>query len=110
MHSFFVNSKEWEKLPKQYQAAFEAAAYEAKLDMMASYDFKNPFALRSLVGKGVQLRSFSSEIMKAAQSAGVHHLSNPSTGAASRRNRLETRARWRSMFVCPMTTFESFAT
>lgn len=69
MHSFFINSKEWEKLPKQYQAAFEAAAYEAKLDMMASHDFKNPFALRSLVGKGVQLRSVSSEIMKAAQTA-----------------------------------------
>ena len=40
MYSFFVNSKEWEKLPKEYQAAFEAAAYEANLDMMASYDFK----------------------------------------------------------------------
>ena len=68
-YSFFVNTKEWEKLPKEYQAAFEAAAYEANLDMMASYDFKNPFALRSLVGKGVQLRSFSPEIMKAAQIA-----------------------------------------
>ena len=26
MYSFFVNIKEWEKLPKEYQAAFEAAA------------------------------------------------------------------------------------
>jgi TRAP-type mannitol/chloroaromatic compound transport system substrate-binding protein len=68
-YSFFVNTKEWEKLPKEYQAAFEAAAYEANLDMMASYDFKNPIALRSLVGKGVQLRAFSPEIMKAAQNA-----------------------------------------
>ena len=68
-YSFFVNTKEWEKLPKEYQAAFEAAAYEANLDMMASYDFKNPIALRSLVSKGVQLRSFSPEIMKASQAA-----------------------------------------
>ena len=37
--------------------------------MMASYDFKNPIALRSLVGMGVKLRAFSNEIMKAAQTA-----------------------------------------
>ncbi len=69
MYSFFVNTKEWEKLPKEYQAAFEAAAYEANMDMMALYDFKNPSALRSLVSKGVKLRAFSNEIMKAAQAA-----------------------------------------
>ncbi|HET6263632.1 MAG TPA: TRAP transporter substrate-binding protein DctP, partial [Usitatibacter sp.] len=48
MYSLFVNIKEWEKLPKEYQAALEAACYEANLDMMAEYDFKNPKALQSL--------------------------------------------------------------
>ena len=36
---------------------------------MASYDYKNPIALRSLVGKGVKLRAFSNDILKAAQVA-----------------------------------------
>jgi TRAP-type mannitol/chloroaromatic compound transport system substrate-binding protein len=69
MYSFYVNIKEWEKLPKEYQAAFEAAAAEANIDMMAEYDFKNPKALKSLVSKGVQLHAYSTDIMKAAQKA-----------------------------------------
>jgi TRAP-type mannitol/chloroaromatic compound transport system substrate-binding protein len=69
MYSFMVNTKEWDKLPKEYQAAFEAAAYEANLDMMAAYDFKNPTALISLLGKGVKLHVFPQEILKAAQEA-----------------------------------------
>jgi TRAP-type mannitol/chloroaromatic compound transport system substrate-binding protein len=39
---FFVNKKEWDKLPKEYQEAFQAAAYEANVTMMAEYDHKNP--------------------------------------------------------------------
>ena len=69
MYSFYVGLKEWEKLPKEYQAAFEAAAYEANIDMMAEYDFKNPTALRSLVGRGVQLHAFPADVMRAAQDA-----------------------------------------
>src|SRR5881397_1878090 len=65
MYSLFVNIKEWEKLPKEYQAAVEAACYEANLDMMAQYDFKNPQALQRLVKNGVKLHAFSPEIMKA---------------------------------------------
>jgi TRAP-type mannitol/chloroaromatic compound transport system substrate-binding protein len=69
MYSLFVNIKEWEKLPKEYQAALEAAAYEANTDMMAEYDFKNPAALVRLVKNGVKLHAFSPEIMKAAHKA-----------------------------------------
>ncbi len=69
MYSFYVNMKEWEKLPKEYQAAFEAAAAEANLDMMSEYDFKNPKALRSLIAKGVQLHAYKPEMMIAAQKA-----------------------------------------
>lgn len=42
--TFFVNTKEWAKLPKEYQAAFEAAAAEANILMQAEYDAKNPQA------------------------------------------------------------------
>ena len=61
-----MNIKEWEKLPKEYQAALEAACYEANTDMMAEYDFKNPQALQRLVKHGVKLHAYSPEIMKAA--------------------------------------------
>jgi TRAP-type mannitol/chloroaromatic compound transport system substrate-binding protein len=33
---FFVNKDQWAKLPKDYQAAWEAAAYEANVTMMAA--------------------------------------------------------------------------
>ena len=69
MYSFYVNTKTWEALPKDYQAAFEAAAAEANSDMMAEYDFKNPAALRRLVGSGVKLHAYPLPLMKAAQDA-----------------------------------------
>ncbi len=65
--SFYVSIKEWDKLPKEYQAAIEAATYEAHVVMQAEYDAKNPTALRSLLGKGVKLHTFSKEIMDACQ-------------------------------------------
>ena len=69
MYSFYVNTKAWEGLSKDYQAAFEAAAAEANIDMMAEYDFKNPPALRRLVGSGTKLHAYPVDLMKAAQNA-----------------------------------------
>ncbi len=79
MYSLYVNIKEWEKLPKEYQAALEAACYEANIDMMAKYDFKNPKALQSLVKNGVKLHSFSPDILKAAQKASFELYEEEST-------------------------------
>ena len=69
MYSLYVNTKEWEKLPKEYQAAIEVASYEANADMMAKYDFKNLDALERLVKNGVKLHAFTNDMMKAAQTA-----------------------------------------
>jgi len=69
MYSFYVGLKEWEKLPKEYQATLEAACYEANVDMMAKYDAKNVPALERLVKSGVKLHQFSTDILKAAQQA-----------------------------------------
>jgi TRAP-type mannitol/chloroaromatic compound transport system substrate-binding protein len=66
---FFVNKAEWAKLPKEYQEAFQAAAYEANVTMMAEYDHKNPPALSRLLQNGVKLQSYSNEIMEAAYKA-----------------------------------------
>ena len=66
---FFVNKKEWDKLPKEYQEAFQAAAYEANVTVMAEYDHKNPIALSKLLQNGVKLQKFSDEILAAAYKA-----------------------------------------
>lgn len=67
--SFYVGLKEWEKLPKDYQAAIEAASFEAHVVMQAEYDAKNPAALARLLKSGVKLHTFSREIMEACYKA-----------------------------------------
>jgi TRAP-type mannitol/chloroaromatic compound transport system substrate-binding protein len=67
--SFYVGIKEWEKLPKDYQAAIEAATYEAHVVMQAEYDARNPAALARLLKNGVKLRSFSKDVMDACYKA-----------------------------------------
>ncbi|PHV04185.1 ABC transporter substrate-binding protein [Janthinobacterium sp. BJB412] len=64
--SFYINIKEWEKLPKEYQAAIEAASYECHVVMQAEYDAKNPAALARLMKNGVKLHNFSKDIMDEA--------------------------------------------
>ncbi|MBL8489418.1 MAG: TRAP transporter substrate-binding protein DctP, partial [Rhodocyclaceae bacterium] len=75
---FFVNKDQWAKLPADYKAMFEAAAYEANVTMMAEYDHKNPAALRSLVQQGVKLKRYSNEILEAAYKAAVQLYSDES--------------------------------
>lgn len=60
-----VNLEKWNALPKNYQAIMRAACEAANSNMMASYDQKNPAALRRLVAGGAQLRPFSQEILSA---------------------------------------------
>lgn len=64
-----INLNEWNKLPATYQAALQTAAYEANLTMLSRYEARNNEALQKLVDNGVQLRSYSDEIMTAAASA-----------------------------------------
>jgi TRAP-type mannitol/chloroaromatic compound transport system substrate-binding protein len=64
--SFYVNIKEWEKLPAEYKAALECASYECHVMMQAEYDAKNPAALARLLKNGAKLHNFSKEIMDAS--------------------------------------------
>ncbi|NHZ80438.1 twin-arginine translocation signal domain-containing protein [Massilia sp. CCM 8695] len=64
--SFYINIKEWEKLPAQYKAAVEAASYECHVTMQAEYDTKNPAALARLIKNGAKLHTFSKAIMDEA--------------------------------------------
>ncbi len=61
-----INKDKWASLPKAYQAALTSACEAANTDMMASYDYKNPPALKRLVSKGAVLRPFSKEILEAS--------------------------------------------
>src|SRR5258708_3908859 len=65
----FVNQDKWNELPKNYQAIVKTAAAHINVDMQAQYDALNPKALRDLVGRGVQLRAFSPEILSACMEA-----------------------------------------
>jgi TRAP-type mannitol/chloroaromatic compound transport system substrate-binding protein len=67
MLSFFVNAKEWEKLPQLYKHAFRSAASEVNVDMMAKYDYLNLGALERLLDSGTKLVPFPPEIMRLAQ-------------------------------------------
>ncbi|NEO84366.1 MAG: TRAP transporter substrate-binding protein [Spirulina sp. SIO3F2] len=65
-----VNLKEWEKLPKEYQVIFQAAAKEANLNMLAQYDALNQAALIRLQKEhGVQLKAYSPDILAAGKEA-----------------------------------------
>jgi TRAP-type mannitol/chloroaromatic compound transport system substrate-binding protein len=60
-----VNQAKWNELPKSYQAVLKAGCQAANCDMLASYDQKNPAALRRLAAGGAQLRPFSPEVLAA---------------------------------------------
>jgi len=66
---FIVNAAQWEGLPPSYRAAFELAAAEANVRMVASYDAKNPQALARLVSQGVKLHPYPKDILVAALTA-----------------------------------------
>jgi TRAP-type mannitol/chloroaromatic compound transport system substrate-binding protein len=63
---FFFNKAQYESLSPTYQSLLHTAARAADADMLQKYDYKNPTAIKSLVGKGVQLRPFSAEILQAS--------------------------------------------
>jgi TRAP-type mannitol/chloroaromatic compound transport system substrate-binding protein len=67
--SVYINQQAWDGLPKQYQAALQAASAEAHNWMLGKYDVQNPAALRRLVAAGTQLRAFPRPVMEACMKA-----------------------------------------
>lgn len=64
--SLYINRKSWEGLPKEYQQAIAVASAEANQTMLAKYDARNPQALKRLLEKGVNLETYSNDILEAA--------------------------------------------
>jgi TRAP-type mannitol/chloroaromatic compound transport system substrate-binding protein len=63
---FFINTKAYDALTPEYKAVVEAAAAVAHIDMQAKYDYRNPAALKQLVGSGTRLFRFPKDVMEAA--------------------------------------------
>ena len=66
-----VNQKQWDALPKDYQAVFASACAESNTVATARYDHVNPAAMRKLIAGGTQLRAFSRDIMDACHKAAM---------------------------------------
>ncbi|MCA6108613.1 TRAP transporter substrate-binding protein [Bradyrhizobium cenepequi] len=69
MITSLVNTDAWHDLPQAYKNAFEAAANEQNLLMLAKYDFKNPAALKRLIASGTKLRAFPQPVLEACYKA-----------------------------------------
>lgn len=65
----FINLDKFNALPENYQAILADACAYAHTDTMASYDAKNPAAVKQLVADGAQLRPFTQEVLTAAYEA-----------------------------------------
>jgi len=63
---FLFNKDKYEGLPDSYKKALAVATEFANFNMLALYDVKNIAAIRSLVGKGVQLRPLPRDVLDAA--------------------------------------------
>ncbi|WP_342358411.1 TRAP transporter substrate-binding protein DctP [Terrarubrum flagellatum] len=59
----------WNKLPKNYQAIFQAACELANNNMLSRFDALNPAALRRMVGQGAELKPFPLPVMEASLKA-----------------------------------------
>ncbi|RIK35250.1 MAG: ABC transporter substrate-binding protein, partial [Chloroflexi bacterium] len=64
-----INLDEWNNLPAEYQNIIQVAAFEAGTRLLASYEARNGAALQRMVDGGTQVRTYSDEILAAAQEA-----------------------------------------
>ena len=64
-----VNRKAWSRLPREYQAMFSTACYEANMGMLSLYERRNSEALQRIQRQGIKLESYSDDILRAAQRA-----------------------------------------
>jgi len=67
----YVNTKAWDALTPEYKAVVEACASHAHVVMQASYDAKNPAALKQLVSQGTKLHRFPRDVMDASFKAAM---------------------------------------
>jgi TRAP-type mannitol/chloroaromatic compound transport system substrate-binding protein len=74
----FVGQKQWDSLPPDYKAAFNAGCAEGNTWMMAKYDAQNPAAMRRLLASGTQFRPFPQSVMDACYKAAMERYAEES--------------------------------
>jgi TRAP-type mannitol/chloroaromatic compound transport system substrate-binding protein len=67
--SLYVSKAKWAELSPGYQAMLRAGCSYALMEMLASYDARNPEALTRLVAAGAQLVVLSPDTLKALRNA-----------------------------------------
>ena len=92
---FFINTKAWEGLSAEYKAMVESAAALANIDMLAKYDYRNPQALKTLVGQGVKLFRFPRDMMEGSFKAAGDVYSELSASNADWKKIYADFANWR---------------
>ena len=70
LHCMFSKAK-WEELTPAYKAILTSACQAANADMLASYDYKNPAALKRLAAAGAVIKPFNQEILDASYTAAM---------------------------------------
>ena len=68
---FFISTKSYAALPKEYQAMVDAACQVAARDMTAKYDTLNPIAMKKLVADGTKVLPFPKDFMDAGYKASM---------------------------------------
>ncbi|WP_346289259.1 ABC transporter substrate-binding protein [Sphaerothrix gracilis] len=68
-----VNLAQWQQLPAKYQDVLRLAAAEVNLIMLSRYNAANGAALKRVIAKGTQLKSYSPEILAAANTAALEY-------------------------------------
>lgn len=64
-----INYELYQGLPEIYKEIVKTAAFEANETMLARYDARNAQALDEIVASGTELRTFSDDILAAAEAA-----------------------------------------
>ena len=110
--SFYLNIKEWEKLPELYKHAIEAASYESHVVTQAKYDAQNPAALARLIKNGAKLRFFTKDVMEACYKEAMATMDEEASSNAKFkkiydpwRRFLREQNQWFSVAEAPMQNF-----
>lgn len=91
--NFLVNQRAFDALPSEYQAIFAAATKEASTAMTQRYDTRNPGALATIRGKGVEVIPFPDDVLTACRAASEQLLADSAARDTDYRRVLEN---WRS--------------
>ncbi|KQT60291.1 MULTISPECIES: TRAP transporter substrate-binding protein [unclassified Aureimonas] len=93
---FLFGKEKYDALPEAYKAVLDSATKVANLNMLALYDVRNMQAIRSLVGKGVQLRPLPRDVLDASYDSAMKLYGELSASNAN----------WKAMYE-PWSVFRS---